>query len=39
MLKQRLPPLEPLIAFEAAARFMSFTRASEDSGSSKPENS
>lgn len=30
MLKQRLPPLEPLIAFEAAARLMSFTRASEE---------
>ncbi len=27
MLKKRLPPLEPLIAFEAAARLLSFTRA------------
>jgi len=30
MLKQRLPPLEPLIAFEAAARLLSFTRAGEE---------
>jgi len=30
MLKQRLPPLEPLIAFEAAARLLSFTRAAEE---------
>ena len=30
MLKQRLPPLEPLIAFEAAARHLSFTRAAEE---------
>lgn len=30
MLKQRLPPLEPLIAFEASARLLSFTRASEE---------
>lgn len=30
MLKKRLPPLEPLIAFEAAARLLSFTRASEE---------
>jgi len=27
MLKTRLPPLDPLIAFEAAARLLSFTRA------------
>jgi len=27
MFKKRLPPLEPLIAFEAAARLLSFTRA------------
>jgi LysR family glycine cleavage system transcriptional activator len=27
MLKKRLPPLEPLVAFEAAARLLSFTRA------------
>ena len=30
MLKRRLPPLEPLIAFEAAARLLSFTRAAEE---------
>ena len=30
MLKSRLPPLEPLIAFEAAARLLSFTRAGEE---------
>ncbi len=30
MLKRRLPPLEPLIAFEAAARLLSFTRAGEE---------
>ena len=30
MLKKRLPPLEPLIAFEAAARHLSFTRAGEE---------
>ena len=30
MLKQRLPPLDPLIAFEAAARLLSFTRAAEE---------
>ena len=30
MLKKRLPPLEPLIAFEAAARLLSFTRAAEE---------
>ena len=30
MLKQRPPPLEPLIAFEAAARLLSFTRAAEE---------
>ena len=30
MLKKRLPPLEPLIAFEAAARLTSFTRAGEE---------
>lgn len=30
MNKQNLPPLEPLVAFEAAARLMSFTRASEE---------
>ena len=30
MLKNRLPPLEPLIAFEAAARLLSFTRAGEE---------
>ena len=30
MLKQRLPPLEPLVAFEAAARLLSFTRAAEE---------
>ncbi len=30
MLKRRLPPLDPLIAFEAAARLLSFTRASEE---------
>ena len=27
MLKSQLPPLEPLVAFEAAARLLSFTRA------------
>jgi LysR family glycine cleavage system transcriptional activator len=30
MLKHRLPPLEPLIAFEAAARLLSFTRAGQE---------
>jgi len=30
MLKQRLPPLDPLIAFEAAARLLSFTRAGNE---------
>ena len=30
MLKKRLPPLEPLVAFEAAARHLSFTRAAEE---------
>ena len=30
MPKKRLPPLEPLIAFEAAARLLSFTRAGEE---------
>jgi LysR family transcriptional regulator, glycine cleavage system transcriptional activator len=30
MYKRRLPPLDPLIAFEAAARLLSFTRASEE---------
>lgn len=30
MLKSRLPPLDPLIAFEAAARLLSFTRAGEE---------
>lgn len=30
MLKHRLPPLDPLIAFEAAARLLSFTRAGEE---------
>ena len=30
MLKNRLPPLEPLVAFEAAARLLSFTRAAEE---------
>jgi len=30
MFKKRLPPLEPLIAFEAAARLLSFTRAGEE---------
>jgi len=30
MLKNRLPPLDPLIAFEAAARHLSFTRAAEE---------
>ncbi len=30
MLKSRLPPLEPLIAFEAAARLLSFSRAAEE---------
>jgi len=29
-LKNRLPPLDPLIAFEAAARHLSFTRAAEE---------
>ena len=28
--KSRLPPLDPLIAFEAAARLLSFTRAAEE---------
>ena len=30
MLKTRLPPLDPLVAFEAAARLLSFTRAGEE---------
>ena len=30
MLKTRLPPLDPLIAFESAARLLSFTRAGEE---------
>ena len=30
MLKSRLPPLDPLIAFDAAARLLSFTRAAEE---------
>ncbi|MFT7672724.1 MAG: LysR family glycine cleavage system transcriptional activator [Gammaproteobacteria bacterium] len=30
MYKRRLPPLDPLVAFEAAARLLSFTRASEE---------
>ncbi len=30
MLKSRLPPLDPLIAFEAAARLLSFTRAAAE---------
>ena len=30
MLKSRLPPLDPLIAFEAAARHLSFTRAAAE---------
>ena len=30
MFKNRLPPLDPLIAFEAAARLLSFTRAAEE---------
>ncbi len=30
MLNSRLPPLDPLIAFEAAARLLSFTRAGEE---------
>ncbi len=30
MLKSRLPPLDPLVAFEAAARLLSFTRAAEE---------
>ncbi len=30
MFKSRLPPLDPLIAFEAAARLLSFTRAAEE---------
>ena len=30
MFKHRLPPLDPLIAFEAAARLLSFTRAGEE---------
>lgn len=30
MLRNRLPPLEPLVAFEAAARLLSFTRAGEE---------
>ena len=29
-LKKRLPPLDPLVSFEAAARHMSFTRAAEE---------
>ncbi len=30
MFKQRLPPLDPLVAFEAAARLLSFTRAAKE---------
>lgn len=30
MIKHRLPPLDPLIAFEASARLLSFTRAAEE---------
>ncbi|MCP4390022.1 MAG: LysR family transcriptional regulator [Gammaproteobacteria bacterium] len=30
MIKKRLPPLDPLIAFESAARLLSFTRAGEE---------
>ena len=30
MYKHRLPPLDPLVAFEAAARLLSFTRAGEE---------
>ena len=30
MIKKRLPPLDPLIAFEAAARLLSFTRAADE---------
>ncbi len=30
MVKKRLPPLDPLIAFESAARLLSFTRAGEE---------
>ncbi|MFT5219854.1 MAG: LysR family glycine cleavage system transcriptional activator [Gammaproteobacteria bacterium] len=30
MLRDRLPPLDPLVAFEAAARLLSFTRAGEE---------
>jgi len=30
MFKHRLPPLDPLVAFEAAARLLSFTRAAEE---------
>ena len=30
MFKHRLPPLDPLIAFEAAARLLSFTRAGKE---------
>ena len=30
MNKKRLPPLDPLVAFEAAARLLSFTRAGEE---------
>ena len=30
MFRNRLPPLDPLIAFEAAARLLSFTRAGEE---------
>ena len=30
MYKHRLPPLDPLIAFESAARLLSFTRAGEE---------
>jgi len=30
MFRHRLPPLEPLVAFEAAARLLSFTRAGEE---------
>ncbi|RME96146.1 MAG: LysR family transcriptional regulator, partial [Alphaproteobacteria bacterium] len=29
-MRRTLPPLEPLVAFEAAARHESFTRAAEE---------
>ncbi|MBB1489922.1 LysR family transcriptional regulator, partial [Oceanospirillum sp. D5] len=28
--KQNLPPLDPLVAFEAAARHLSFTQAAQE---------